>query len=356
MRTFRTASYAIPSIALMLGIHAPAIAQDHDHAHARRADAQQSDSTKNSATHDHADDHNQRGEGDGALDHVHDVQSHADHAAYPPAPPEPPAEDHSKHGSSATDHSAHAGHATQPAASVEEPRTPIPAVTDADRAAAFPELHHAMQHGSDLHSFVLFDRLEAWDADHGRGQAWEAQAWIGGDLSRLWLRSEGERVDGHTESANLEVLYGRSVSARWDVVGGVRHDFQPGSPQTWAAIGLQGLAPYKFEVQATAYLGESGQTAANIEVEYELLLTNRLILQPLVELEWHGKDDPRRGVGSGLGKLEAGLRLRYEFTRRFAPYVGVVHERAFGGTADLHEAAGEDARDTRVVAGLRLWF
>ena len=216
----------------------------------------------------------------------------------------------------------------------------------------------AVQDGFELylHSFVLLDRLEAWDADHGKGQAWEAQAWIGGDLSRLWLRSEGERVDGHTESADLEVLYGRSVSAWWDVVGGIRHDFQPGSPQTWAAIGLQGLAPYKFEVQATAYLGESGQTAADIEVEYELLLTNRLILQPLVELEWHGKDDPQRGIGSGLGKVEAGLRLRYEFTRRFAPYVGVVYERAFGGTADLHEAAGEDTRDTRVVAGLRLWF
>lgn len=244
----------------------------------------------------------------------------------------------------------------EPAASTDASLTPIPAVTDVDRAAAFPELHHAMQHGADLHSFVLLDRLEAWDADHGSGQAWEAQAWIGGDLSRLWLRSEGERVDGHTESADLEVLYGRSVSAWWDVVGGVRHDFQPGSSQTWAAIGLQGLAPYKFEVQATAYLGESGQTAADIEVEYELLLTNRLILQPLVELEWHGKDDPQRGIGTGLGKVEAGLRLRYEVTRRFAPYVGVVHERAFGGTADLHEAAGEDTRDTRVVAGLRLWF
>lgn len=356
MKTFRSTSCAIPAIALMLTVHAPALAQDHAHAHARQAGAQPSGSMDDSPGHDPASDHKQHGEKAGAQDHVHDVQTHADHAAYPAAPPEPPVADHSKHGASTADHSAHATHATQPAASAKEPVTPIPAVTDADRAAAFPDLHHAMQHGSELHSFVLLDRLEAWDADHGNGQAWEAQAWIGGDLSRLWLRSEGERVDGHTESANLEVLYGRSVSAWWDVVGGVRHDFQPGSPQTWAAIGLQGLAPYKFEVQATAYLGESGHTAANIEVEYELLLTNRLILQPLVEVEWYGKDDPARGVGDGLSKLEAGLRLRYEFTRRFAPYVGVVHERTFGGTADLHEAAGEDARDTRVVAGLRLWF
>ena len=355
MKTFRSIPCAIPAIALMLATHAPALAQDHDQAHVQQAGAQQPAATDGAASHDHAGDHKQHGEKARAQDHVHDVQTHADHAAYPPAPPESPGADHTKHNTAAY-HAAHAAHTMEPAAPAEEPLTPIPVVTDADRAAAFPELHHAMQHGSDLHSFMLVDRLEAWDADHGSGQAWEAQAWIGGDLSRLWLRSEGVRVDGHTESANLEVLYGRSVSAWWDVVGGVRHDFQPGSPQTWAAIGLQGLAPYKFEVQATAYLGESGQTAANIEVEYELLLTNRLILQPLVEVEWHGKDDPRRGVGSGLGKLEAGLRLRYEFTRRFAPYVGVVHERAFGGTADLHEAAGEDPRDTRVVAGLRLWF
>src|SRR5690606_3689847 len=99
--------------------------------------------------------------------------------------------------------------------------------------------------------------------------------------------------------------------------------------------------PYKFEVQATAYLGKSGQTAANIEAEYELLLTNRLILQPLVEANFHGKDDPQRGIGAGLRTAEAGLRLRYEFTRRFAPYIGVVHERAFGKTADLRVAEGE---------------
>lgn len=117
-----------------------------------------------------------------------------------------------------------------------------------------------------------------------------------------------------------------------------------------------GLAPYKFEVEATAYLGPSGQTAARFEVEYETLLTNRLILQPLLEVNLYGKDDPRRGIGSGLSTVEAGLRLRYEFTRQFAPYIGVVRERAFGGTADLRRADDEDIDDTRFVAGLRIWF
>ena len=237
-----------------------------------------------------------------------------------------------------------------------EPITPIPVVTDADRAAAVrPAAGHSV-HDNSIQNYTLIDRLEVWDADEGTGMQWEAQTWIGTDLNRLWLRSEGERSDGRTESADLEVLYGRSVAAWWDVVAGIRHDFKPGESQDFLAFGVMGLAPYKFEVEATAYIGESGQTAARFEVEYETLLTNRLILQPLVEVNLHGKDDPRRGIGSGLSTVEAGLRLRYEFTREFAPYIGIVRERTFGGTADFRRAEGEDIDDTRLVAGLRIWF
>ena len=255
--------------------------------------------------------------------------------------------DHSK-----MDHAA-MGHA--PAAS-QAPREPIPPLTDADRAAAFPPLRQHMQHAREFNTYVLFDRLEVGDTDHGRGEAWEATAWFGGDLNRLWLRSEGEREGGVTGAANLEALYGRSITPWWDVVVGAKHDFKPGRSQDWFAVGLQGLSPYKFEVQATAYVGASGRVAANVEAEYDVLLTNRLILQPLVELEFNGSQDKQRGVGSGLSTLEAGLRLRYEFSRRFAPYVGVVHERAFGDTADLRRDEGESTRDTRVVAGVRVWF
>ena len=237
-----------------------------------------------------------------------------------------------------------------------QPRTPIPALTDADRAAAVPPPHDHPVHDNTLQSYILFDRLEAWATDPGTGSAWEGQAWFGTDLNRLWLRSEGEQVDGRLESADLEVLYGHSFSPWWDVVTGVRHDFKPGGAQDFAAIGVMGLAPYKFEVAATAYLGQGGQTAARLEAEYETLFTNRLILQERVEANVYGKDDPRRGIGSGLSTFEAGLRLRYEFTRRFAPYIGIVHERAFGGTADLRRAEHESTEDTRIVAGLRLWF
>ncbi|HVR82337.1 MAG TPA: copper resistance protein B [Luteimonas sp.] len=250
------------------------------------------------------------------------------------------------------DHSAMEGMTMAPT----QPITPIPVLTDADRAAAVPPPGGHTVHDNSIQSFVLVNRLEAWNADPGTGLEWEGQAWIGTDLNRLWLRSEGERVDGRTESADLEVLYGRSVARWWDVVAGVRHDFKPGAPQDFAAIGVQGLAPQKFELQATAYIGTSGQTAIRFEAERELLLTNRLILQPLLEVNLFGKDDQRRGIGSGLSTVEAGLRLRYEFTRQFAPYIGIVRERAFGGTADFRRDHDEDIDDTRFVAGLRIWF
>jgi copper resistance protein B len=236
------------------------------------------------------------------------------------------------------------------------PREPIPALTAADRAAAFPDVAGHAVHDNAIHSFWLVDRLETWNADEGTGIGWEAVAWIGTDLDRLWLRTEGEHVGGSTESVELEVLYGRAISRWWDMVVGLRQDFGEGPSQTFAAIGVIGLAPYMFEVEATAYVGTSGQTAARVEVEYETLFTNRLILQWLAEAELHGKDDPRRGIGAGLSTLEAGLRLRYEFTRKFAPYIGVARERAFGKTADLRRASGGDIDDTRFVIGLRTWF
>ncbi|MFT4196299.1 MAG: copper resistance protein B [Pseudoxanthomonas sp.] len=230
-------------------------------------------------------------------------------------------------------------------------------MTDADRAAAFPALSsmHAA-HGSGVHSLVLFDRLEAWDADHGHGQAWDGSAWIGGDIDRLWLRSEGERRDGHNESAELEALYGHAISPWWDLLAGLRQDFAPGPARQWAALGVQGLAPYKFEVSATAYIGASGRTAARLQVEYELLLSQRLILQPQIELVGYGQDDPQRRLGAGLAAAQAGLRLRYEFNRRFAPYLGVERERRFGASADYAREDGESPLDTRLVAGVRVWF
>lgn len=287
-----------------------------------------------------------------AMGHAPSPPSSGHDGHAPPDAREQASGDSSRMDHSAMDHQDHAamGHDIPPSTGV-----PVPELTAADRAAAFPDLEPHTTHDQLVVHFVQFNRLEAWD-DEGGGQAWEGLAWIGNDWNKLWLRTEGEREGGHTESADLEVLYGRPVAPWWDLVAGIRHDFQPGGSQTFAAIGVMGLAPYKFEVEATAYLGESGQTAARVEAEYETLLTNRLVLQSLIEATAFGKDDDRRGIGSGLSTVEAGLRLRYEITRKFAPYVGVAWERAYGRTADLRREEGEGVEDARVVAGIRFWF
>lgn len=272
----------------------------------------------------------------GARDHA----GHDDHAAPPDCTP---------------GHAA-MGHCTMPRSSAPaEPLTPVPPVTDADRAAAFPDLHqHSMQHPSPVTAKVSFERLEAWDTDQGTGQHWQANAWFGGDIHRLWLRGEGQRLGSRTGSSNIEALYGRSVTPWWDLVAGVRQDTHPAS-RTWAAFGVQGLAPYLFEVSATAYVGSGGQVQVKAEAEYDVRFTNRIVLQPVVEATASLTDEPAAGIGSGLNKVEASLRLRYEISRRFAPYIGVVHERAFGDAARTRLPASH-SRDTRVVAGVRIWF
>ncbi len=235
-------------------------------------------------------------------------------------------------------------------------RTPIPVLTDADRKAAFPPLGGHEVHDSAINSFFLLDQLEYQDADEGSTLAWDASGWVGGDINRLWIRSEGERTNGVTEDAELQLLYGRSIGPWWDVVAGVRQDFQPESPQTWAAFGIQGMALYAFEAEATAFIGENGQTAARLEGDYDILLTNRLILQPTAEANFYGKNDPERDVGSGLANTEVGLRLRYEIVRQFAPYIGVTWSRSYGNTADLIRDEGGDVSEARFVAGIRMWF
>ena len=248
------------------------------------------------------------------------------------------------------------GHCTAAPGDSQEPREPIPVVTQADREAAFPVLARGhMAHGQAIYTRVKFNRFEAWDSDAASGQAWEGSASVGGDIHRLWLRSSGSRSAGRTTAANAELRWSRAVARWWDVVAGVRHDAEPGPSRTRGALGFQGIAPYQFEVSALAYFGEGG-LAARLEAEYDMRFTNRLVLQPLVEAELHAQDDPARGIGSGLSKAEAGLRLRYEITRRFAPYVGVAHERTFGRTARFHEAEAGDSRETRLVAGVRFWF
>ena len=240
------------------------------------------------------------------------------------------------------------------------PASWLPQPTAAEHAAAFPDLGAMDMRGhmqeDPLIATLLVDQFEWQDAGDHAGLGWNLRGWIGKSNNRVWLRSEGERRDGSTEDGNIELLWGHPTGPWWDVVAGVRHDFGDGPARDWLALGVQGIAPYKFEIEATAYLGTAGRSAARIEAGYEVLLTNRLILQPVVEVNLHGRDDPDRGIGDGLSTAEAGLRLRYEFTRQFAPYIGLVHERAFGNTAALRRGENEAVDDTQLVAGIRVWF
>jgi len=231
----------------------------------------------------------------------------------------------------------------------------IPPLTDEDRRVAFPDVQGHAVHDDAVHYFLLADQFEWQRADDGNAWAWDTKGWVGRDVDRFWFRAEGEGDGGDVEGAEAHLLYGRAVAPWWEFVAGVRQDFRPGPAQTWAAIGIQGLAPYWFEVEATAYVGSGGRTELRVEAEYELLLTNRLILQPLIEASIHGKADPERAIGAGLGEIETGVRFRYEIRREFAPYVGVSWHRRFFGTADAARATGEPAGEARFVTGIRFW-
>lgn len=210
---------------------------------------------------------------------------------------------------------------------------------------------------ADEHAFwsVLGDRLEYQeDSD---STVYDIQAWYGTTYDRFVIKAEGDIADGTLEESSTDLLWGHALNAYFDTQLGVRLDqYNEGKDRQWLAFGVQGLAPYWFELDVTAYVGDDGRTALSAEAEYELLLTQKLILQPRAELNLYGKDDAENGLGSGLSDLAVGLRLRYEFSRQFAPYIGVEWTDTYGDTADNRRAAGDDTSDTQFVAGLRFWF
>jgi copper resistance protein B len=202
---------------------------------------------------------------------------------------------------------------------------------------------------------VLLNQIEYTHSSQGSGMAWDVQGWVGRDYDRLWLKSEGARQGGHTEDGRLELLWSKPVAAFWDLQAGVRHDFGGGPTRNWLAFGVEGIAPYMFDVEATAYAGSSG-AAVRLDGKYELALTQRTWLTPRAEANLYSRADPERGLGAGLSDVSFGLRLRHEFRREFAPYVGVEWNHRFGGTADQARAAGEPVTDRKWVAGVRIWF
>ena len=223
-------------------------------------------------------------------------------------------------------------------------------------AGASAQDHAARAMGADRQLMTMFDRLEHRWADEGADALlWDAQGWYGGDINRFVWKSEGDIEDGDVGEAEVQLLWSRAITPFFDLQAGARQDVEP-DDRTYGVLGVQGLAPYWFEIDAAAFFSDDGDLSARVEAEYDLLLTQRLVLQPRIETAFAAAGDPARDLGAGLTGVDVGLRLRYEIQREFAPYVGVSWSHALGETADLLRAAGEPDATTAVVAGLRVWF
>jgi len=281
-----------------------------------------------------------------------------------------PPEDHSDHGSmEGMDHSAHdpadasksvpgaAAEDAVPPRAFEGPRHAADAIWGAE-AMAPARTALARDNGGFRTGMVMIERLEARIPAQGGedGFLWDAQAFYGGDINRFVFKTEGEGgFDGGVENAEAQALYSRAIGPFFDLQAGVRIDDAPDT-RTHFVAGIQGLAPYMFEVDAALFVSDRGDLTARIEGEYDQRITQLLILQPRVEIEAAAQDIPERGIGAGLTKIEPGLRLRYEFLREFAPYLGIEYEAKLGETADIARSLGEDPDGLKLVVGLRTWF
>lgn len=242
------------------------------------------------------------------------------------------------------------------------PPPPAPADHYADRSFAPAAMqparamfHH--EHGGETFSQVMFNLAEVQIRNGRDGYRWDGEGWFGGDYNRLVVKSEGEGTFGKgVDAAEVQALYSRAIGPYFNLQAGVRHDFQPSPTQTYATVGVEGLAPYQFETEAALFVSTRGDVLARAEGWYDERLTQRLILQPRVELNFAAQDVPRNRLGAGLTEADLGLRLRYEISRQFAPYVGISYEAKTGRTADFARADGDTPHATSLVLGIRTWF
>ena len=295
-------------------------------------------------------------------------QHQGHHPAPPPQDPSTPLADHDPHAGHSmepreTTQDPHAGH-TMPAPATAPPppgalRGPAHAADTIFDPAEMADARaaSAAEHGGMRTSRFLIDRLEASFRRGRDGYGWEGvELSYGTATERFVLVSRGEGTFGDgVEAVEAQALWSHALDPWFDLRLGARVDFRRGADRAWAVLGVQGVAPYWFEVAATAFLSEKGEVTARFEAEYDLRLTQRLILQPAAEIDLSAQD-VELGLGPGLAKAEAGLRLRYEFVPEFAPYIGVEYERAFGGTAHYRRLAGERAGGWSLLMGVRAWF
>jgi len=207
-----------------------------------------------------------------------------------------------------------------------------------------------------IFAHAIFNQLEGrWNGSNTEFR-WEGQGWAGTDYDKLWIKSAGTVSNGAVDDGQQQFLYSRAVTTYFDLQGGLRSDIDSRPTRNWGAFGIQGLAPYFFDLELTGVASGGGHLAAKLEASYDLLLTQRLILQPQVELNLYSKADPARLTGAGFSDIDTGLRLRYEFSRKFAPYIGVVYQGKFGQTANFARRASESTGDVRLAFGVRVWF
>ncbi len=213
------------------------------------------------------------------------------------------------------------------------------------------------ENGAIITHAVIFDQLEATFGDRQDGYSWDAQGWYGGDVHRFWWKSEGEGVfNGETEEAELQLLYSRAVTPYFDLQGGLRQTYRPEGDRTDLVLGMQGLAPHLFDVDAAVFLSNKGELTARAQAEYDLRVTQRLVLQPRAEINLSAEGLPEFAIGTGVAAVQIGARLRYEIRREFAPYVGIEWTRGVGETRGLLEARGDEPYSIRIVVGVRTWF
>lgn len=296
----------------------------------------------------------------------HGAQNAADHGHAAPV-----SDDHSQMDHSAMKHgqAAHSGHAMPQDKSVAgaAPERAVPDrafagprhAADAiwgERAMAPSRAQLARENGAMRTGMVLIERLETRIGQGSDAYLWDAQGWYGGDIDRFVVKTEGEGAFSQkVEDAEMQALFSRAITPFFDLQAGARIDLEP-ETRSHAVIGVQGLAPYMWHVDAAAFLSDRGDLTARLEAEYDQKITQSLILQPRIEIELAAQGIPEREIGAGLTKIEPGLRLRYEFLREFAPYLGVEYEAKTGKTADIARAAGEYPDAIRLVLGIRAWF
>lgn len=270
------------------------------------------------------------------------------------------AQDHAQHETQTPATDPHAGHTTATTPQAAPPVTSEANAADlyfdpAAMARAREQL--ATENGGMRTYAIILEQLEVGFDDESETYAWHVQGWYGGDVHRFWWKSEGEgEFDNELEHAELQLLYSRAVTPYFDLQTGVRQSFLDGVDRTDLVLGVQGLAPYWFEVGAAAFVSTDGDVTARAEAEYDLRLTQKLILQPSAELNFAAQDIPDLDVGAGFTNANVGVRLRYEISRSFAPYVGVEWTSALGETRDIRESLGADIQSTRAVIGLRALF